>query len=138
MRYHLCQDSFWKVVKTAKTSDSKDKCSVCFLHHCISWDSANLLLKNCGKFQISLMLPDFGRRRSCTTSFDLAVIRLTLAIWLFFIKVSCQLILYNLLIYITIRVSLRSKFQILYLIWNTIGLPFGNLILTWLKLHFSF
>ena len=34
MRYHLCQDSFWKVVKTAKTSDSKDKCSVCFWHHC--------------------------------------------------------------------------------------------------------
>ena len=37
MRYHLCQDSFWKVVKTAKTSDSKDCRKISFGHHCISF-----------------------------------------------------------------------------------------------------
>ena len=36
MRYHLCQDSFWKVVKTAKTSDSKDCRKISFGHHCTS------------------------------------------------------------------------------------------------------
>ena len=34
MKYHLCQDSLWKVVETAKTSDSKDCRKISFGHHC--------------------------------------------------------------------------------------------------------